>query len=241
MPALDGAVELEIIARGTPGFSGADLANLVVPRRPSGISYETGEDYDAQALLTANGYTTETQQLIDLLDSNLSVFQAAAARTLGAKGVQTAIHALEHLADDNAADETSRTQAAFALARMQIAKGKDVLSQMLELSPEASPAPLQAAGALAQLGDPRGYALVRAALSSSNPLTAMIACKQLFTFVALDGQPLSDGEHVDVYGLYKLALERSEANISGEAHAQLEALNTEQARATLAAHAVRKH
>lgn len=217
-----------------------DLAHLIMPRRPSGIPYETGEDYDAQALLTANGYTTEIQALIDLLDSNLSVFQAAAARTLGAKGARQAIDALQRLAADTTADETSRVQAAFALARIQIAKGKEVLNQMLEVSPEASPAPMQAAGALAQLGDPRGYLLIRTALRSSNPVTAMIACKQLFTFVALDGQPLPDGEHVDAFGLYKLAQERSEPNITGEAHAQLEALNTEKARATLAAHSVRK-
>lgn len=217
-----------------------DLANLVVPRRPSGIPYETGEDYDSQALLTANAYTTETQDLIDLLDSNLSVFQAAAARTLGAKGERQSINVLQHLADDNTADETSRVQAAFAIARMQVARGRDVLNQMLEVSPEASPAPLQAAGALAQLGDPRGYIVIRAALKSANPVTAMVACKQLFTFVALDGQPLSNGERVDLYRLYKLALERSEPNIVGEAHAQLEALNTEKARATLTAHSIRK-
>lgn len=217
-----------------------DLSNLVVPRRPSGVPYETGEDYDAQTLLTANGYTTETPVLTELLDSNLSVLQAAAARTLGAKEARQSMDALQRLAEDVTADETSRVQAAFALARMQVTKGKDVLKQMLEISPEASPAPMQAAGALAQLGDPRGYTIIRLALKSSNPVTAMIACKQLFRFVALDGQTLPDGEHVDAFGLYKLALARSEPNIVGEAHAQLEALNTDQARATLAAHSARK-
>ncbi len=217
-----------------------DLAHLVMPRRPSGIPYETGEDYDAQAMLTANGYTIETQNLIDLLDSKLSVFQAAAARTLGAKGARTAIDALQRLADDNTADETSRVQAAFALARMQVTKGKDMLNEMLKVSPEISPAPIQAAGALAQLGDSSGYTLIYTALKSTNPLIAMVACKQLFKFVPFDGQILPDGEHVDIFGLYTLALERPEANITGEAYAQLEALDTEQARATLAAQSVRK-
>ncbi len=218
-----------------------DLANLVVPRRPSGIPYDTGEDDDSQALLTANGYTTETQELVHLLDSNISVFQAAAARVLGAKGERSAISALQRLTDNNTADETSRVQAAFAIARMDVTAGRDVLNQMLELSPEASPAPMQAAGALAQIGDPRGYRVIRASLSSSNSLTAMVACKQLFKFVALDGQMLPNGEHVDAYGLYKLILARSEANIIGEAQAQLKMLNTDQAQEMLAAHSARNH
>lgn len=217
-----------------------DLAHLVMPRRPSGVPYQNGEDYDAEALLTANGYTTDSKALRELLDSNLSVFQAAAARVLGTRKERSALDALQHVADDDAAEETSRVQAALALARMDVTKGRDVLNKMLSISPETSPAPMQAAGALAQLGDPRGYTLLREALKSTNPLTAMIACKQLFMFAGLDGQQLQNGEHVDVYELYKLALARSEPNIPGEAQAQLEELNTEQARATLAAHSVRK-
>ena len=218
-----------------------ELANLVVPRRPSGVAYENGDDYDAQALLIANGYTAEAQELIDLLSSNLSVLQAAAARTLGAKGERTAIDALQRFAEESTADETSRVQAAFALARMQVQKGVDVLNKMLELSPEASPAPMQAAGALAQLGDPRGYKVIRAALNSQNPVTAMVATKQLFPFAGLDGQPLPDGEPADPFSLYSIALARAEPNIAGEALAQLEALNTERARAMLANHAARNH
>ena len=59
------------------------LADLVVPRRPQGVPYSEGEDFDAQALLEANGYAADTEQLIELLESPIGVFQAAAARLLG--------------------------------------------------------------------------------------------------------------------------------------------------------------
>lgn len=212
------------------------LAELVVPRRPSGVPYEDGEDSDAEALLTENGYTTETGELIGVLAAPLGILQAAAARTLGATHARAAIGALERVASDVGVEETARVQAAFALARMQVGGAVDMLVRLLALSPDASPAPLQAAGSLARLGDARGFEVVRAALDSPNHVTAMVACKQLFAFAALDGHPLPSGGRVDTFGAFIRALARPEANISGEARTQLEALGTERARATLAAH-----
>ena len=217
-----------------------DLADLVVPRRPAGVPYADGEDFDAQALLTANGYTPEIKDLIDLLNSDLGIFQAAAARMLGAKGERSATGALEKLARDTTTEETARAQAAFALARMDIPGSKELLASLLALNPEASPAPLQAAGSLARLGDPRGFPVVRHALDSSNRVVAMIACKQLYAFAALDGQPLPGGVKVEVYEVFRRALERHEGNIDGEAAVQLAELDTERARAVLAVHLSQK-
>jgi len=212
------------------------LDNLVVPRRPSGVSFEEGEDYDARALLEANGFSDDRDELVGLLDSGLGIFQAAAARTLGAIGERSAIEALKRVANDAGVEETARVQAAFALARMDVADAKDLLVSLAKLSPEASPAPLQAAGALARLGDPRGFEVVRRSLESANPVTAMIACKQLSAFASLDGLPIANGDRLDLYEAFRRALERPERNVSGEARAQLEALATEGARETLAAH-----
>jgi HEAT repeat protein len=203
------------------------LEDLVVPRRPAGIPYAQGEDHDARALLTANGYDLETETLIGLLDSNLGILQAAAARALGSKGARAARPALEKAAGDDSLEETVRVQAAYALARMEISAGVELLVRLLELNPEATPAPLQAAGALAQQGDGRGFELVRSALESDNPVTAMVACKQLIYFAGLEDP------QVGVYEAFRRALDRPEQNIVGEALAQLEALDTPQARALL--------
>jgi HEAT repeat protein len=203
------------------------LEDLVLPRRPAGIPYAQGEDHDAQALLTANGYNLETKTLIELLDSDLGVLQAAAARTLGAQAARQARPTLERIAGDASLEETVQVQAAYALARLEVDSGVELLVPLLKLNPEATPAPLQAAGALACLGDPRGFDLVRAALESDNQVTAMVACKQLIYFAPLDDK------QVDVYEAFRRALDRPEKNIVGEALAQLEALDTPQARALL--------
>ncbi len=227
-------------AAGTPTPTGPPtrtLADLVVPRRPAGVPLADGDDHDARALLTVNGYATGRDALAGLLGSSLAVFQAAAARLLGAENARGAADALARLAHDEAAEETARVQAAFALTRLGVGDGADVLARLLALSPEASPAPLQAAGALARLGDPRGFEAVRSALGSANPVTAVVACKQLYAFVPLDGLAHDSGTaRVDAFGAYARALARPEPNVAGEARAQLDALGTPPARALLAAH-----
>jgi hypothetical protein len=209
------------------------LDELVIPRRPSGIPYPKGDDFDARALLTANGYTTETPELTGLFESGLTVLQAAAARLLGVQKDSSAIMALTHLAHNTQADETVRVQAAYALVRMDVSGGYDVLVSLLKLPPEASPAPLQAAGILARLNDPQGFPVVQQALYSHNRVTAMIACKQLYAFIPLDGHPLPGAGKVDIYQAFKQALARPEANIAGEAQAQLAALDLDWARTLL--------
>lgn len=192
------------------------LADVSMPHRPAGVPAEEGDDHDAAALLEANGYGDATAGLIAALGDEQEIFQAAAARTLGARGAREAEEPLSRLATDPDAAETARVQAAYALARMELPGGREVLERELGGNPEASPAPLQAAAALARLGDPRGFAVVRAALESPSRVTAMVAAKQLSAFAGLDGPGVREA--------LARAAERPEAPIAGEARAQLEAL-----------------
>lgn len=125
-------------------------------------------------------------------------------------------------------------QAAYALARLGSVDAAELLTGFLVLSPEATPAPLQAAGALARLGDPRGFSGVVEALDSSNPVTAMVACKQLLAYAWPDGRPLPNDRKVDIYRAFARALNRSEGNIVAEAVVQLKDLGTAKALKLLA-------
>jgi len=209
------------------------LEDLVVPRRPSGIPYVEGEDYDAQALLSVNGYSLETAELIQLLASGLDIFRAAAARTLGARGDVSSHNALLKLAQDVTVEDSARVQAAYALVRLGHQEAVELLANFLEINSEISIAPLQAAGSLARLGDSRGYVVIRTALESSNRVIAMVACKQLIYLEAVDGQSLPGGGNVGMIEAFRVALSRPEAPIRGEAITQLIHLNTNCARSLL--------
>jgi HEAT repeat protein len=193
-----------------------------MPRRVAGVPPEQGDDHDARALLDANGLESGPAGLVELLDSGVGVVQAAAARVLGADGVRQAVPQLERLARDPAAEETVRVQAAYALARLGVDEGHDLLRQLVSLDPETGPAAVQAAAALAALGDPAGFDVERRALESPNQLTAMVAAKQLHAFADLD---------VDLDEAWARALGRPERPVVGEALAQLAALPPERAAA----------
>ena len=193
-----------------------------MPRREAGVPPEQGDDHDARALLEANGLESGPAELVELLDSGIGIVQAAAARVLGADGVREAIPQLERLARDQTAEETARVQAAYALARLGVDEGHDLLRELVGLDPEAGPAAVQAAAALAALGDPAGFDVERRALESSNQLTAMVAAKQLHAFADLD---------VDLDDAWARVLQRPERPVVGEALAQLAALPAERAAA----------
>ena len=87
---------------------------------------------------------------------------------------------------------------------------------------------MQAAGALAQIERGDGFGSLLTALQSENRVLAMVACKQLIHFVPLHGDEL------DVYQGYRLALAHGEQAVRGEALAQLDEIDTNQAKALLA-------
>lgn len=67
------------------------LSELSEPHRLSGVPYRDGEDHEARSLLTSNGYGVDSDQLIELLENETGILQAAAARVLGAAHTRNAI------------------------------------------------------------------------------------------------------------------------------------------------------
>ena len=158
-----------------------------MPRREAGVPPEQGDDHDARALLTRTGSSPTPAELVELLDSGIGIVQAAAARVARRRRRPRGDSSgCERLARDPAAEETARVQAAYALARLGVDEGHDVLRELAGLIPEAGPAAVQAAAALAALGDPSGFEVERRALESPNQLTAMVAAKQLHAYAGLD-------------------------------------------------------
>lgn len=212
------------------------LADLTVPQMPANVPLAERDDVYAASLLKANGYGDSTADLLHALDNPISVLQAAAARALGARGEQAAIGALERLAANRAVEETVQVQATEALARLHVPGATEKLAEFLQISPETTPAPLQAAAALARLGRPEGFRVVLGALQSSNPVTVMTAVKQLLAFVSLDGQDGPDGSRVDIYAALERVMTGPLPRVAAEARSILRLLETPDARGLLEKH-----
>jgi len=195
---------------------------------------EAADERQARTLLQDNGQGTDLDALLGALDSPLAIYQASAARLLGAEGETAAREPLARVAADARAEESARAQAAYALARLGDGAGAEQLRALLELPVDASPGPLQAAGHLARLDDPSGLPVVERGLADPEPLIATIAAKQLAPLALLQERRPDIG--LDAWALYARALEHPEEQVAREARAQLERLEAEPARVLLAQH-----
>lgn len=215
---------------------------LETPDPPTDLPYADFEDYRARALLDVNGVGTTVPELIETLDHADAVLRGAAAHALGALGTlgtlgqgrttengtplaepfigEGPIAALRRLA--KTADDLVQVEAAYALVRLGVDDGRDVLHAALGRPVNAYLSPAVAAGDLARLGDPAGFDVVVRCLADDNLVVKTLGCKQLLFFVPLDGKEISDGAGiVDVFSQFVVALRDDRPEIQHLALLQL--------------------
>ncbi len=154
--------------------------NLDVPGPPAGLPYEEHADHHSIQLLIANDVATTEDGIAEALRTRSGVMLAAAAHSAGSLAYASTVSALRDLA--RGPDDVAAAEAAYALARLGDDGGEAALTEAVSLPLGPSLGPVLAAGFLAQLGEPVGLPLVRAALDSEFLATRMLAAKQLYFF-----------------------------------------------------------
>jgi len=185
--------------------------NLDLPAPPQDLPYAEYEDWRSGELLAANGIPATEDSLVDALQTQDGVLLGAAAHTAGSHGVGAAVPQLEHVA--RGPDDYAGVEAAYALARLGHARGEALLRRALDRPVGPYLSPVLAAGYLAQLGDPSGFAVVREGLASDLLAVRMLACKQLAFFLSFPD--------VDARGLLELALEDPDPSVRRQARVEL--------------------
>jgi HEAT repeat protein len=198
------------------------MLDLNIPDPPASMSYAQFEDYRNRAILQRNNIPLSEAELIDALGRTTNILQAAVAHTLGSLASTAASPALSQLL--KAPEDLVRVEAAYALARMGVGEGRDVLVQCLSYPVDAYLFPAIAAGYLAQLGDSQGFSTVVSCLDQEIPAIRMIACKQLYFFVPFQGQPDTTGKPVEVLYEFSRALRDADSDVQWQALVQLREL-----------------
>ena len=202
-----------------------------VPDPPSDLSYAEFEDFRQREILKANGISTTEPDLLKVLKSERSILQSAAAHTLGVMGSVAAIPTLKTLL--TSIEDLVRVEAAYALARNGVSEGKETLVELLSYPIDAYLFPSIAAGYLAQLGDPKGYKVVVRCMELENPAVRMLGCKQIYLFAKFQGLQDEDKNRIDVFPLFKRALNDPDTNIQWQALVQLRQIQTPETRIIL--------
>jgi HEAT repeat protein len=209
-----------------------DMPDLDVGEPPPGMSYPDAQDLRFEAILARNGVAASEAELIEALGATTAIMQAAVAHVLGRRASTRAVPFLSRLLSDRD-DDTVRVEAAFALARMGVRKGRDVLIELLGYPLNAYVSPAPAAGYLARLDDPRGFDVVVEGLGLDIAAVRMIACKQLYFFVPFHGRATAPGPTIDVYGAFATALTDPDPTTRWQALVQLHDLRAPESRVAL--------
>jgi hypothetical protein len=207
------------------------MPNLNIPNPPDNLSYVEFEDYRNREILKANGITTSEAELMDALEVKTNILQAAAAHILGTLASKAAIPTLKKRL--RSTEDLVRVEAAYALARLKVSEGKEVLVQCLNYPLDAYLFPAIAAGYLAQLGDPQGFQTVVKCFDFNISAIRMLACKQLYFYVPFQDIQDGDGNAIDVYRLFDRALKDSDTNIQWQALVQLREICSPKSRSIL--------
>jgi HEAT repeat protein len=193
---------------------------LDVPEPPADLSYADLGDYYWQELLRQNSIDcSQTALIATLAQPRDAILQAAAAHTLGAQGLAAGAASLRQAL--TAADDYIAVEAAYALARLGDRDGDAALVANLDHAVPPYLSPLFAAGYLAQLGNPGGFAVVVHALGLEAPDARMLACKQLFFFVPFHGQSDANGITMDVVAQFERMLTHPDPSLQWQALTQL--------------------
>jgi len=196
-----------------------EMPNLNVPNPPPHLSYPDFEDFLNKEILKANGIALSETELLAAIEKTNNILQASAVHTLGSLGSKKAINPLSKLL--NIQDDYVEVEAAYALARLGIQKGKDTLIKLLSYPLDAYTAPPIAAGYLAILGDPRGFPVIVRAFGVDLDSTKVSACKQLFFFVPYHGAADAEGNAVNVINAFDMALKEPNEDVQWQALVQL--------------------
>jgi HEAT repeat protein len=196
--------------------------NLATSDPPPDLPYEDLDDWQNQALLDANGISSDVDSLVAALRGDDGSLRPVAAHGLGTIGAPAAEAALDEAAGST--DDQTAVEAAWSLARHGKAVGVDVLRTLIERPVAASVVPLLAAGYLARAGGADGFPVIQSGLQASNFLLRIAAAKQLFFFVPMNGEQLPDGTPIDPFEQYARCLRDENEDVRWAALYQLRSL-----------------
>jgi HEAT repeat protein len=197
-----------------------EAPKLDVPDPPAGMSYLSFGDYCNAELLKLNGIECSEPALLDVfMHPSDPILLAASAHTFGALGMTAGVASLRQAL--TASDDHVVVEAAYALARLGYKEGNAALVACLGRPVPPYLSPLFSAGYLAQLGDPRGFAVVVNALGLEALDARMLACKQLFFFLPFHGERDAGGATMDVVAQFERMLNHSDPALQWQALAQL--------------------
>ena len=103
------------------------------------------------------------------------------------------------------------------------------LERIAQLEVNVHPAATRAAGILAEMDEPSAFATIQKAINSDLRYIRLFAIQNAMPFVPLHGQTYAPGKTIDIWSLYRQALQDENVQVRSVAKLQLQELDSPEA------------
>jgi HEAT repeat protein len=212
----------------TPIDSFTIESDVVIPiYRPLDVPYSEWEAARSQELLTANGFGSTMAEWRRATGHPSGLLRGTAYYLLTQHPEQQDENLYRQGLDD--LDETVQVISAYGLYLLGDSSALPALEKIAGYDVGAHTAAARAAGILGELGDPTAFATIQKAMQSEQRYVRLFAIENAMAFVPLHGQTYAPGKTIDIWSLYRQALQDENGQVRSVAKLQLRELNTPEA------------
>jgi len=212
----------------TPIDSFTIESDVVIPvYEPLDVPYSEWETTRSQELLTANGFGSTADEWRRAAGHTNGLLRGTAYYLLTRHPERQDENLFRQGLDD--IDETVQVISAYGLYQLGDRSALPALEKIARYDVGAHLAAARAAGILGELGDPTAFATIQNAMQSEQRYVRLFAIENAMPFAPLHGQTYAPGKTIDIWGLYRQALQDENDQVRSVAKLQLQEINTPEA------------
>jgi hypothetical protein len=207
-------------------------SDVVIPSyEPLDVPYSEWEAYRSQELLAANGFGDTRDEWRRAAGHSSGLIRSAATYLLS-REPEPQDEALFRVGLEDT-DQNVQSLAAYGLYKLGDESVVPTLETIAGLDVNVYTAAPRAAGILGEIGEPAAFATIEAAMDSELVYVRLFAIENAPPFVPLHGETYAPGKTIDIWALYRRALQDESSQVSSVARMELEELDSPEARRLL--------
>jgi hypothetical protein len=211
-----------------PGEGITVTSDVVIPSyEPLDVPYSQWEAFHNQELLAANGFGDTRAEWRRATGHSSGLLRSAAYSLLTQQPEPEDLALFRQGLEDT--DKNVQSLSAYGLVRLGDSSAIQTLERIAQLDVNVYVAAMRAAGILGELGQPAAFDTIQRAMRSDLGYVRLFAIQNAPPFVPLDGQTFAPGQVIDIWELYRQALQDPSSQVRSVARMQLQELGSPQA------------
>jgi hypothetical protein len=211
-------------------------SDIIIPAyEPLAVPYSEWEAHRSQELLAVNGFGQTTAEWRRATQHSNGLIRSTAYYLLTRQPDPQDETLFRQGVDD--IDQTVQAIAAYGLYRLGDKSALPILERLAQLDVNAFTVATRAAGILGEMGELAAFDTIQKAMDSDLGYIRVFAIQNAMPFVSYHGQSYTSDATIDIWDLYRRALQDEDAQVRVVAKMQLQELDTPEAQQLLEVYA----